>query len=315
MKAFNGLDIDRFLGLETGAVTEKGKRSAEKKAAQELSQEIQPFIVGIDHKGGNGQCINSVKEPLMTITTKARHALVNAFVVGAGGPERAGVPRSVDRPLNTVLTRQSMALVEPRIVEGQAFMVSAGGPEGKGRKPRSVSDPLPTVLTENHSALVRPFIVTVNHGDSARGTKTDARCHEIDRPLPTVTTHNGYGIVQAFLTKYYGTGTVQSINEPLDTVTTRERFALVEPRITRISRKPSRQGPRLVPLIPLGNDLYLDLRFRMLKSHELAGNAVPHFTAKALCKERLKRYSRPSRLPLHRTTSTTPSMHASEHPN
>jgi DNA (cytosine-5)-methyltransferase 1 len=117
--------------------------------------------------------------------------------------------------------------------------------------------------------------------------------------------------VNAYLTKYYGTASVQSLNQPLDTVTTRHRFALAEPRLVKDAGK-AQQG-RLCPLIPLGNGLFLDIRFRMLRSHELAaamsfpkgyvfagkqdsvvkqiGNAVPTLTAKALCKERLRRYS------------------------
>lgn len=335
MKIFNGIDIAGYLGLDPASATQA--KTGHKKTTPLRAEDIQPFIIGIDHKGGNGQCVNSVGQPLTTITTKPRHALLSPFVIGAGGPERAASPRSLEKPLNTILTRKSIALVEPRIVEGQAFMVSAGGPEGKGRRPKSVEEPLPTVLTENHNALIRPFIITVNHGETAHGN-TDARCHEIDRPLPTVTTNNGYGIVQAFLTKYYGTATVQSVNEPLDTVTTHERFGLVEPRITDKPRKQGRERSGAIPLIPLGDGLYLDLRFRMLKSHELAaatgfpkgyvfrgnqkdvvkqiGNAVPHFTAKALCKERLKRYCKRSKLRLENSTFPLSSeRHACEQPN
>lgn len=65
-------------------------------------------------------------------------------------------------------------------------------------------------------------------------------------------------------------------------------------------------------LIPIGENLDLGIRFRMLQPHELAaaqgfarsykfegnkstqvkqiGNAMPHYTAKALCRERLKQY-------------------------
>lgn len=218
------------------------------------------------------------------------------------------------------------------IVEGVPFLVAAGGPEGKGRHPKSVEHPLRTVLTENHEALIRPFLVVVNHGDpkpsAENGTEENdsansARCYSVDQPVPTVTCKNGYGIVNAFLTKYYGTSVkAQSLEDPLDAVTTRDRFALVEPAIV-----PGRgiHGKHCndfsAPLIPLGDDLYLDIRFRMLQWHELAGaqgfpkeyiftgnkatkvkqigNAVPRYAAKALCKERLKNYV--PRLPVEPT--------------
>jgi DNA (cytosine-5)-methyltransferase 1 len=187
-------------------------------------------------------------------------------------------------------------------------LIAAGGPVGKGRRAKSLSKPLETILTENHDGLVQPYIVTVNHGDA---DSNSARCHSINRPLPTITTKNGYGVVNAYLTKYYGTATVQSVNEPLDTVTTKDRFALVQPTVI----EDERTAERLCPLIPLENGLFLDIRFRMLRSHELAaamsfpkdyvfmgkqskvvkqiGNAVPTLTARALCKERLKRYAAP----------------------
>jgi DNA (cytosine-5)-methyltransferase 1 len=276
-----------------------------------FAETVQPFVIGIDHRGGNGSCVNDIEQPLTTVTTKARHGLINAYVIGAGGPARAAEPRELHKPLNTVLTRQSMALVEPRVVKAASFLVAAGGPEGKGRRPKSLDEPLDTVLTENHNALVQPFIVAVNHGEGrADASDRTERCHTLGRPLPTVTTNNGYGVVTAYLTKYYGTAIAQSLAKPLDTVTTRDRFGLVESLVVD-QEVPVGPG-RLCPLIPLGDGKFLDIQFRMLKSHELAaamgfpkgyvftgnqatvvkqiGNAVPPQTAKALCRERLKRY-------------------------
>ncbi len=209
--------------------------------------------------------------------------------------------------------QDSTGLTDAVTVKGVPFMVAAGGPEGKGRQPKSVQEPLGTVLTENHDALIQPFVVVVNHGEKKNeNTTASARCHSVEQPFPTVTCKNGYGIVNAYLTKYYGTSvTAQSVEEPLDAVTTRDRFALIEPAIV------SGEGPypprRLGPLIPLGNGMFLDIRFRMLQWHELAGaqgfpqgyvftgnkalkvkqigNAVPRYSAKALCLERLKSYA------------------------
>jgi DNA (cytosine-5)-methyltransferase 1 len=199
-------------------------------------------------------------------------------------------------------------------IEGEPFLVAAGGPEGKGRNPKSVHKPLGTVLTENHEALVRPFLVVVNHTDKT--TSSSARCSSLDKPFPTVTCKNGFGLVTSYLTKYYGTSvTAQSLEDPLDSVTTRDRFALVEPAIVSADKLANMNG-RQIHLIPLGNGLYLDIRFRMLQWHELAGaqgfpkgyvfagskakkvkqigNAVPRYTARALCLERLKTYIRPA---------------------
>jgi DNA (cytosine-5)-methyltransferase 1 len=218
-------------------------------------------------------------------------------------------------------------------VEGVPFLIAAGGPQGKGRHPKSVDQPLRTVLTENHEALIQPFLVVVNHADpkpaAENGADEDnvrnsARCYSVEKPIPTVTCKNGYGIVSAFLTKYYGTSVkAQSVEDPLDAVTTKDRFALVEPKIVTGKTVHGPCQNISSPLIPLGDDLYLDIRFRMLQWHELAGaqgfpkgyiftgnkstkvkqigNAVPRYAAKALCKERLKSYV--PRLPVEPATA------------
>lgn len=213
-------------------------------------------------------------------------------------------------------------------------------PKEKGRQPKSIDKPLDTVLTENHDALIRPFVVVVNHGDKQNTspesrcksvdvplpTQTscntfavvlpEVRCHSVEKPLPTVTTKNGYGVVNPYITKYYGTATAQSLEQPLDTVTTRDRFGLVEPAVVSEAGQLAEEEMRLCPLIPLGNGMYLDIRFRMLQWHELAGahgfpkgyvftgnkstkvkqigNAVPRYSAFALCKERFKKYVKPA---------------------
>ena len=102
--------------------------------------------------------------------------------------------------------------------------------------------------------------------------------------MPTVTTLDAWSMVEPFLTKYYGTAKAQSVKEPLPTVTAKDRFGLVE----------TVQGKMRV-----------DIRFRMLRPHELAkamsfdadykftgnreqqvkqiGNAVACKVAQALC--------------------------------
>ena len=76
----------------------------------------------------------------------------------------------------------------------------------------------------------------------------------VEQPMPTVTaTSSDMFLVEPYVSKYYGTGACQPVDEPLDTVTTKDRFGLVEPY-----------------LIPVGDNRYLGIRFRMLQPHELA---------------------------------------------
>lgn len=311
----------------------------------------QPFLVIFR----NNQTAQSLDEPLRTQTANngGNFALIEPFIISAGGPEVGA--RSVDEPMNTVLTRDPMALCEP-------FIVGVGGPEGQGR-PQSVDDPLGTVLAENHRGICEPFILkqyscskpfdsldeplssvtaefnhhglvepylTEYHGakseedhrvrsvDDPLGTQDTSnryalvrpflvpffgerdgqkpRCHDVNEPLPAVTSHGAGGLCEPFLIAYHGTAAEgSSVDEPLRTIDTRDRYGLVE------------SG-----LIEKGDRVYLlDIRFRMLKPHELAaahsfprdyqfegnqdaqvkqvGNSVPKELAKALVREIIKR--------------------------
>ena len=55
------------------------------------------------------------------------------------------------------------------------------------------------------------------HGKTKSG---DARGQLLTEPIRTLDTSNRYGLVTAFLTKFYKTGTGQSLEEPLHTITT-----------------------------------------------------------------------------------------------
>jgi DNA (cytosine-5)-methyltransferase 1 len=100
--------------------------------------------------------------------------------------------------------------------------------------------------------------------------------------LPAITTHQHLALCEPFLVKYYGASKVQGVDRPLGSITTRDRFGLVE----------------------VSGKYQIDIRFRMLKPHELAaamslhnykltgtiadqvkqvGNAVPAQMAEKLC--------------------------------
>lgn len=180
---------------------------------------------------------------------------------------------TLDKPLPAVTANyEHFGLLEPYIVELR-----------NNCDARSLDEPLTTLCTQKHHALCQPFLVEAAHGDD---NFPGRRTASIDAPIRTLTTSNGFGVAEPFLIKYNGTGMAYSLSDPIDTVTTRDRFGLVQ------------------PVINLGNGLGLDIKFRMLKAHELAaaqgftdyeftgtkkdvirqiGNAVPVNTAKALC--------------------------------
>ena len=102
---------------------------------------------------------------------------------------------------------------EPFIVQ-----VNHGGDNFRGQ---SIHEPMPTI-TQKHgfgkvTPVVEPFLIQY-HSETKSG---EVRGQPADEPLRTIDTSNRYGAVAAFLTKFYKTGTGQSLSEPIHTITTR----------------------------------------------------------------------------------------------
>lgn len=204
----------------------------------------EPFIVTVNHGGDNfrGQSIN---EPLQTVTAKHGYGIVTPTIM-CNNENNVGA--RVDSPLPTVTTGNRNFLVAPTLIQyhsetskeevrGQEvdqpimtidtaprYALSCahimknygGGYTGAGSK---ADAPLDTVTATDHNSLVTAHIMTMrNHMDG----------QPVDEHLGTITAGTTHHLeVQAFLLKYYGNGTANSVSEPLDTVTARDRFALV----------------------------------------------------------------------------------------
>lgn len=201
---------------------------------------VEPFLVPTNYGERPGQCprCHSLHEPLPTVVGSQTHALVEPFIVGAGGPQGMGPARSVNEPLRTVLTRDHMALVEP-------FIISMEHSGANGKQVRSINDPLPTITTRGDLRVCEPFVLPCNHG-------RDNRTYRLDRPMPTITTVDAWGLIEPFLTRYNNNRAdvcARSISEPIPTIDCNDRYGIV---------------------IPGGQGVAVDIRFRMLQPHELA---------------------------------------------
>ena len=248
--------------------------------------ELRPFLVLMEHGGGT----RSVDEPIPAITTArgGTMGVAEPFTIGVCGRNLA--PKPVSDPIPTLTHRSTRWLIENEVVARggghlvEPFVVRTNFHPSSGRlgaAPRSVDDPLPTVLGASAGlGVVEPFLVP-NFGERDGQAP---RCQCVEDPLPSVTSHGAGAVVEPFLTAYYGTSTVSSIEAPVPTVTTKDRFGLVQPVI---------------------DGKALDIRFRMLEPKELAaamgfpadyafsgnrtdvvrqiGNAVAVQTARWLC--------------------------------
>lgn len=283
----------------------------------------------------------SVEDPLRTVMPTASKGVAEAIIVGAGGPSGQGRAMSADEPLRTILGENHQAIAEPVVIvqrtnnaphsiDEPVPCLNTGGHIGlasafllqqqSGGVARPVDEPAPTVATKGAISLVEP-VVTGETSEEEAGqpflipfngeAKGQApRSHSVEAPLPTVTTGGAgqKGLAQPYLVGYYGNGHVYSADHPVCTLTGKDRYGLVTADFTPEDVAGFVDLPigTITPWgIKIGRNLYLDIRFRMLKVHELAaamgfpqgyrflgtqdeqvkqvGNAVSVEMAEALC--------------------------------
>ena len=97
---------------------------------------------------------------------------------------------------------------EPFIVQ-----VNHGGDCFRGQ---SIHNPLPTITSKHGYGIVTPLLIQY-HSETASNS---VRGQRVSEPIQTIDTSNRYGLVLPFLTKFYKSGTGQSVLEPIHTITT-----------------------------------------------------------------------------------------------
>ena len=95
--------------------------------------------------GGGDDRVHSTEEPVPTLDTSNRYAVVQPFIMSIGQTSAKDRSRTIDKPLPTVCTKQEHCLVSPILVEYY----------GNG-KAHSVEKPLPTVTTKDRFGLIVP---------------------------------------------------------------------------------------------------------------------------------------------------------------
>ena len=248
-----------------------------------------------------GDCIDDadVDQPLPTVTTKARHGLVNPVVIEINHGNAAQGDKGNDQrvhpiadPLSSLTTAPGIGLTNPAMVAistadelnglPQTVLVQTSQTGGNGSYVRPTDQPIPTLTTRNDMGIATPTAqpcIVPNFGER---DGQEPRVHDVDDPLPTVTSR--------------GAG---SLFTPV----------LIEPVLKQL--QDANIDPRRVVLVD-GQPHLLDIRFRMLQNPELAramgfddeesqyefvgnvteitkqiGNAVPVHLAAALVKAAL----------------------------
>jgi len=133
------------------------------------------------------------------------------FIVGAGGPARAGEPRPTDRPFGTLMARNDSYFCAPTIVPVTH--------QGSDRND-SVMEPFRTITGANRGekALAVASMVQVGYGEREGQAP---RALDIEKPLGTITAGGGKAaLVSAFLNEHANSSNqrVMPVDEPLRTI-------------------------------------------------------------------------------------------------
>lgn len=197
----------------------------------------EPFLVVLrQHMAGR-----SIDLPLPTIAARGTHiGLATPIVVGNGGAEYAGKPRSVEDPLTTVLTQDRRAIADPVLIRSDAHgarklrarstdepvqtIVGSGGigiaepfliGQHFNRKERSIDEPIPAATTIARTGIAEPFVVQATHHGGFRGKS-------LDQPFPTVTGANRgeQALVEPFVLSQASGGAPRPVSAPFPTITT-----------------------------------------------------------------------------------------------
>ena len=207
----------------------------------------EPFIIQCNHGGERKP--GDIREPMPTITGKHGYGVAEPYMVQIGQTGfAADRSKDVREPLTTIVSKNEHCLISPLLIQyhsetvkdevrGQTIadpvmtvdssnrygLVTSflhkyydGGYKGAGE---NIDNPLPTITSWDHNSVVTANLIQMNNHCDGK---------DIRQPLPTITAGDGhFGEVRAFLTKYYGAGTGQSVKNPLDTITAQDRFGLV----------------------------------------------------------------------------------------
>lgn len=209
----------------------------------------QPFLIEVNHGGGDAGRLKNLQEPLPTMTGKNGFGIVEPVMTRIGQAGFAAEqPKDIRGLLTTVVGEIEHCLMAPTLIQyhsetalgeirGQQVskpvmtvdgsnrygLVAAflhkyfgGGYTGDGEE---LEKPLPTVTAVDHNSICAVHILQLNNYCDGK---------DITKPIPTITAGDGhFGEVRTFLVKYCGQGTSQSIQEPPGMIPTHDRFGLV----------------------------------------------------------------------------------------
>lgn len=193
----------------------------------------EPFIVKY-HAGDKADRAHSIDEPIRTLDTQNRFALVQPTLAPFFVPyyterveERFARTRAVDEPLPTITASGGgkVALVQPTLAP---FITEHANASQQRNMP--ADEPLRTICPQvkgGHFAIVAPLLINTRNGERQGQAP---RVHDIREPFNTITAVGSQGaLVAAFLAKHNAghEATGQKLEQPIAAVTCRDSKAVV----------------------------------------------------------------------------------------
>lgn len=117
--------------------------------------------------------------------------------------------QSIHDPMPTITQKNGMGLVSP-------YIMQIGHTGFSQDRNRSVTDSLSTIVTKNEHCLISPLLIQY-HSET---TRKEVRGQAVTDPIMTLDTSNRYALIMSYLTKFYKSGSGQSLYEPIHTITT-----------------------------------------------------------------------------------------------
>lgn len=227
-----------------------------------------------EHANASNQRVMSADEPLRTICAQVKgghFSMVSASLVGVGGRAGDSRPRGADEPTATITAKGDTAIATAFLAKHYTGVVGS-----------DLGEPIGTVTSTDHHSLVTAHVTKFRTGSTGA---------ELTEPMPTITAGpkenpagapHALGLVSSHLVKLRGTSTAAGMDEPLHTVSAGGQHH-AEVRAFLLKYYGTDQDPRLdEPLHTVTTkDRYglvtiqgvdyeiVDIGLRMLAPHEL----------------------------------------------
>lgn len=199
----------------------------------------EPFLVQVNHSG-NGFRGQNIHEPLPTITQKHGFGKVTPVVMPYMLRNNHGAPgNSVKNPVLTITTGGHHGMISPYLIQYHSETQSSGVRGQKVDEPLRTIDTsnrygeVCAFLTKFYKTctgqnMTEPIhTITTSPGHFGQVSVMTIKLEELLAAGVTEETAQKCTWVSEFIIKYYSTAIGQTVGEPLHTIETKDRFALI----------------------------------------------------------------------------------------